>query len=750
MTFKPARHAPVIVSAFVVVLVCGFRALHLDFFERLERMTYDLRVKAALHFPAPVATNLAFVTIGESSIQAVQSGELGYSFGLLWPRQVYGRLVEELSAEAAKAVGFDVLFGELRPDHPPVQMANGSLMESDNFFALQMRLAGNVLIAVTPDTTPPPLFATNALALGDISTEKDSDGVLRRVKTFRVYRVWNPIIQYFAQPTNYDLDLADAQIVPGKIILKQNNATNRIEIPIDAQTNFTLSDVLGEPLPAGTPSKERAFTDVVVWHMGIVLAAQQLGLDLDKAQFDLPHGKIILRGANGVERTLPVDRNGYFYVDWRLTPNDPRLLQAPIEALLWQDKQRLEGKTNGLSDAFRNKLVVVGSAAQGNNLADRGATPLDRDTLLVSKHWNVANSVITNEFIHRTTMPQELALIVVLAVLTFLLDQYVPGAILASAAVLLLMVAYIATAFFAFIHFRWWLPLVYPVGGAMIVQHVCLVTWRVMFEEAEKRRVKSVFSKMVAPDIVSKLLRAEKLSLGGARREVTIFFADVRGFTALTDEMQERAAKFVREHQLNASDAEACLDESARNTLNTINRYLELVADTVIANGGTLDKFIGDCVMAFWGDPVANPKHALFCVRAAIQAQRGIYDLNQQRQAENQKRENAAAAGAGPVSTPLLPILTLGCGINTGVVDVGLMGSETHQLNYTPFGREVNMASRLEGVAGSARIIIGETTYRHLLRDDPALAATCLEQPPIKVKGFADAVKVYEVPWQQR
>ena len=120
----------------------------------------------------------------ESSIKAVKSGKLGYSYGLYWPRQVYGRLVEELSAEGAKAVAFDVLFGELRHDHPAVEMANGSsVMESYNFFALQMRRAGNVLI---PDyarrVTLPGLFATNALALGDISTDKDSDGILRRAK----------------------------------------------------------------------------------------------------------------------------------------------------------------------------------------------------------------------------------------------------------------------------------------------------------------------------------------------------------------------------------------------------------------------------------------------------------------------------------------------------------------------------------------------------------------------------------------
>ncbi len=152
--------------------------------------------------------------------------------------------------------------------------------------------------------------------------------------------------------------------------------------------------------------------------MGIVLAAQELKLDLTNAEIDLPHGKIILRGANGVERVIPVDAKGYFYIDWRLTPNDPNLLRAPIENLLWQDKQRLLGETNDLSDAFRGKLVIVGSTAQGNDLTDRGATPLEKDTFLVSKHWNVANSVITGQFIRRASLPVELALIIFLGALT--------------------------------------------------------------------------------------------------------------------------------------------------------------------------------------------------------------------------------------------------------------------------------------------------------------------------------------------
>ncbi len=749
MTFKPIKQAPFIVAVAVIALVCGLQVLRPDFCERLERMTYDVRAKTALHFPAPVATNLAFVAIQESSINAVLSGKLGYQFGLLWPRQVYGRLIGELSTEGAKAVGFDVLFGELRPDQQsPVAMSDGTLMESDDYFAQQMKQASNVLLAVTPDVTPPGLFLTNALALGDISTEKDSDGVLRRVKTYRVYRRWHPYILRAAD--QFDLNLAQAKIAAGKIVMPQNDTTNIVEISIDSGTNFSSTDFFGDKLPAGVPPKVRAFTDEIIWHMGIVLASQELGLDLSKPEIDLAHGKIVLRGTNGVVRTIPVDHDGYFYVDWRLTADDRRLLQAPIEMLLNQYQERLLGQTNGLGDAFRNKLVVVGSAVQGNDLTDRGATPLQRDTLLVSKHWNVANSIITNQFIYRVSLPGELALIIILGALTTFLNLRLRSAMGASVAVSLLLVIYVAIAFLAFIHFRWWLPLVFPVVGAIFVEHSTLVVWRAVFEEGEKRRVKSVFSKMVSPDIVTEILRAEKVSLGGARREVTVFFADVRGFTALTDEAQERAAKYIKEHHLDAAAAGAYMDESARDTLKTINTYLALVADTLIANDGTLDKYIGDCVMAFWGAPVANPKHAVACVRAAIKAQRGIDSLNQQRRSENEKRlaEYTAQTDTEHIFKSSLPILTLGCGINTGVVDVGLMGSEAHQYNYTTFGREVNLASRLEGVAGSARIIIGETTHRHLLRDDPELAATCIEQPPVKIKGFNEAVKVYEVPWR--
>jgi len=170
-----------------------------------------------------------------------------------------------------------------------------------------------------------------------------------------------------------------------------------------------------------------------------------------------------------------------------------------------------------------------------------------------------------------------------------------------------------------------------------------------------------------------------------------------------------------------------------------VNLYLARVADVIKQHDGTLDKYIGDCVMAFWGAPTPNPQHAVACVHAAIDAQRAIAEINEQRRQENLRRPNPATH---------LPLLALGSGINTGKAIVGLMGSDVHILSYTVFGREVNVASRLEGVSGRDRIIISEATYRHLELDDPALASTCVPLESVTVKGIREAVKIYEVPWR--
>ena len=276
-----------------------------------------------------------------------------------------------------------------------------------------------------------------------------------------------------------------------------------------------------------------------------------------------------------------------------------------------------------------------------------------------------------------------------------------------------------------------------------------------LYEEAgsqarEKERVMDVFSKLVSPDVVDELLGTAELNFGGERKRLSIMFADIRGFTSMTDETRADALAYIAEHALNEEQAKAHMDQTARETLTTVNIYLSTIADKVKEHGGTLDKYMGDCVMAFWGAPAPNEQHALYAVLAAIHAQQALHELNAKREEENRRREadneNRTRQGLPPM--PALPILSLGTGLNTGEVIVGLMGSEAHILNYTVFGREVNVAARLEGISGSGRIIIGQGTYEDLLHSAPDLAAKCTALEPVTIKGIKEPVPIYNVPWE--
>ncbi len=779
MKFKPIKLAPVFIAVGVIFFVCLVRLLQtgasdrFDIFERLERLTYDMRVRAAQRYPQSAATNLGFVFISDDSIAAINNGSLGFHYGLKWPRHIYGRTYRELTAQGAKAVAFDILFHEhrtdqgmvpiavtnaqdtrffvsLHPDEPLATVTNGeevlTYFQSDDYFAWQLKRGGSAILAAERNVFPFDLFVTNAAAVADVTAERDPDGVLRRVKAFQAYHKWWHPVFLDAQAKGY-VDLNNVRIEPGKIVFVRPGDTN-IEVAIDSKTNFDLTTILGDKLPPGMPRTAPAFTDECVWHMGIALAAQELKLDLAHAEVDLPHGRITLHGAGGVQRIIPVDANGYFYINWELRAADKRLTMEAIENLLEQDQVRNGVREGTVTNRWAGKLAVIGSSATGNELTDRGATPLEKDTLLVSKHWNVANSILTGRFIQRTSLAVDIGLIIAMGILAAILTLRM-RVLAASATIALIAIGYVTVSVELYTRQRYWIPLILPVGGAFLVHHFVLVTYRLVFEQADKRRLKSIFSSVVSPKIMNELLTIEKLSLGGARREVTVLFADVRGFTEFTDKNQECAAAYVTEHKLSSDAAETFYDEQARETLATVNLYLGLVADTIIKHDATLDKFIGDCVMAFWGAPTPNPSHARDCVRAAIETQRAIYELNKRRTVENNsiKSENLTRSATDGPPKPLLPILLLGSGINTGMATAGLMGSEAETRNYTVFGREVNLASRLESFSGQGRIIISETTYRHLLRDDPGLAATCVPLPPQKFKGIGSAVKVYEVPW---
>ncbi len=734
------------IAATVILVVCVLQTIRFAGLERLEWMTYDWRVRLANQYASPALTNaanLGLVEISDGTIAAVNSGSLGFKYGLYWPREVYARALHELSSQGARAVAFDVLFAELRSDHPPVKLPDGTSISSDQYFARQIKESGSVILGADQDLLPARLFRDSAWRVANMSVRRDPDGVLRHARAYQDYPVWHPLIERMA--TDFGLNLSKTVIESNRITFFRKRAGETIVFPTDDSGEIATTNLYRHPRD-GIPAKFAPFTPFRAWSMGIVLAARELGLDLDHAQIE--PGRIILHGAGGVTRTIPVDANGYFDIDWSLTLNDPSLTEGSMEELLEEFNERAKGEA--IPNHWKDKLVVIGSTATGNDLVDVGATALESYTYLVTEYLNVANSVITNRFTQTTPMPLNLFLIFLVGGISGWITWVVSRPTTGSVLMLAFAALYVAIVVDVFFRFRISAPIVLPLFCAGILTHLGVLTHRVRFEQLERKRVKQLFSRLVSPDVVDEVLAAPSLSLGGLRREITVYFADVRGFTELTDVTQAQAADFVERNKLSPAEAEAYFDAQARESLRTISLYLGTVADIVKQRKGLLDKYIGDCVMAFWGAPLGNPQHAADAVRAAIDAQQALAELNIKRAAQNKRleEENISRQLQGLPPHSLLALLTMGTGINTGLATVGYMGSETHLLNYTAFGREVNLASRLEGVSGHGRIIIGEATYLALKRDDPKLAALCLEWPPRMVKGFRNALRIYEVLWR--
>ncbi len=225
-------------------------------------------------------------------------------------------------------------------------------------------------------------------------------------------------------------------------------------------------------------------------------------------------------------------------------------------------------------------------------------------------------------------------------------------------------------------------------------------------EERKKRRhITRAFSQYLAPALVDQLARdPSKLKLGGEKREISILFCDVRGFTTIAEQLK---------------------DDPQQLTM-LINRLLTPLSDIVLSHGGTIDKYIGDCLMAFWNAPLDDPAHAMHAVSAALDMLDSMQALNDQLKAE------AQAAGR-----PYYP-LVIGIGINTGECVVGNMGS-TSRFDYSALGDAVNLAARLEGASRDygVSLLLGERTAK-AVRDTFAV----FELDRIMVKGKTEEVPV--------
>jgi class 3 adenylate cyclase/CHASE2 domain-containing sensor protein len=794
-----ARHsAPLFITLSALALVCVVfligeatkdrpqGKLRFDLFDRLECITFDGRVRMAAAIPddSNPGKNLGTLFIDDEAIERANEGAYsavmapawddgnleGLEFSAPWPRFMYGQMVRELKAQGAKAIGFDIFFSEysLRSPATDVTLDETNVLSSDEFLAHEIAEAGNVILATEGNLLPRPMFAAGAAGIANISSTNDY-AVLRRVRAYGEYKVWHPMIEARVKALNLRLKDAKTKTLTNQLFLEipviskgtnflAGENTNKFLIPLHANGNLKLTkdgdlNLENDPNEMSPDQSAPTYTFKKAWNLGIAMAAMQLGLDLDQSIIE--KNRIILRGTDGVTRVIPTDDTHAFYIDWKLRWEDIKnkrtgVAQATPEQILGYDFHRQVNELDNWKPIFTNRLVIIGSVATGNNLTDLGATPLEERTPLVTKHLNVANSILEGRFVKRTSAMGTILFILAAGAIAGIMT-WRSKVMQASVGVAVIAILYVIAAFAVYIQTRNWIPIVVPVFGGLLVPHFCLVTYRVMFEQKEQRHIKAVFTKIVAPDVVNELLAAPKLALGGELRNITVYFADVRGFTEFTDRAHKEADEYIKKHKLSKEAAEEYQNKQAAETLATVNLYLSTISNEIQKHKGTLDKYIGDCVMAFWGAPLAEPKHAVCAVRCAIDAQRAMYAVNLKRIQENERRksENVTRAARGEEPLSLLPVLQLGSGINTGISTVGMMGSTENLLSYTVFGIEVNLASRLEGVSGRGRIIVSDQTYDQVNAVDPELAATFIEQTPVQVKGISRLVRNFEVPWKE-
>lgn len=328
---------------------------------------------------------------------------------------------------------------------------------------------------------------------------------------------------------------------------------------------------------------------------------------------------------------------------------------------------------DNIGELLKDKIVLIGATSP--DLHDEKPTPFSSGTQMsgVEIQANIVNMLVSGYRLVPLS-PVFMVLWIFLAALfaeaTFLLLK---GEILPLAGNLVLGLTYLIIAFFLF-EFGIAANLIH-LNLAWILSTAGLLSYRYFASEKGRREMKQVFSKYVSKDVLEEILQnPSKVKLGGEVREVTVFFSDVKGFTALSEKT------------------------SPQELVQVMNEYFTLMTEEVLKRGGVLDKYIGDAIMAFWGAPIGDDQQADHALQAAIAMTKKLKLLNVKLQ-KNGK-----------------PEIGMRIGIYTGPALAGNIGSE-FRLNYTVMGDTVNVASRLEGVNKEygTQIIIGESTKNKLI-----------------------------------
>lgn len=608
-----------------------------ELLDDIEAKILDLRfyLNVVVGEERPPIEDIVIVDIDSRSLK-----ELGYY--RQWPRSRHAQLIDILKEDGAVAIAFDVFF--LDPDRDP---------EEDRTLATATRNAGNVFHAAV--LTPPD--TTNFL-----------------------YEMTEDPFQRLSPSSSYVLSADLRALFP---------VERRIEGPVSPIAEaaaglgcvnvFRDRDGAVRSAPVFLNFLDRAYAP-----LGVKIALDLLGVRGASIQrISGPGLRLLLE--EGYFMDIPVDGKGRMLVNYVGGYRSFRYVSY-CDVL----EHRLP------PGFFEGKIVLIGASAPG--LGDLMPVPVSRQFPGIEIHATILYNILTGDFLRkippRTVVWIVLCLSIAAGILTMALRPMWGGA-----GLFVLWAVYTYVSLFTTFEHGQWLELLRPTLSLGLV-YTTVMVYRYLTEEREKRRIKGYFQTYINQALLEELMEHPELAeLGGQRKEVTIFFSDVAGFTTISETM------------------------SPEVLVPFLNEYLTAMTDIVLKHGGTVDKFEGDAVMAFFGAPFPMTDHAVTACRVSVEMQGQLVGL----------REKWTQEGR--------PAIHVRIGLDTGEVLVGNMGSKD-KMDYTVMGDHVNLASRLEGVNKEygTHILISEDTYK--AAKDHVIAR---ELDLIRVKGRAEPVRIYQL-----
>ena len=558
-----------------------------------------------------------------------------------WPRELYGAIIDSINRHQAKAIGFDVLFTEASPISVFDDKSLGRAISATQHFA-----AGSVFPAKThgkhsswPADAPLPPF--------QIANDLDTQD---RFPTFP--RMTMPIAEV------------------------TNNATILCNVNHDPDSDgiyrslHPLVFVDDTPLPA--------------LGLGTYLAAHP------ETAISHRHNTLKVGASN-----IPIDEHGRVLIRFRGPPGTYHKISAATllqEEMLFRDGELGEF---GVREQLKNKYVLFGFSAPG--LLDLRPTPVGAISSGVEINATLLDNLLNSDFISPLSETLKLTVVcLVTLLLGMLMAQFSgPLSITSVSLFFLLLPPSLSFALYSFGYRFEMLPFEVAIGGTIVLSF--LISY--MREGKKRRFIQHSFAHYLSPQVIEQLIDdPSRLKLGGDRKELTIFFSDLQGFTSISENMDP--------DQL----------------IKLLNEYLTAMSEIILEEGGTIDKYEGDAIIAFWNAPLETPNHAVRAVSAALRCQQRL--------------------------TELRPLFLRHCGhevhmrigINSGTAVVGNLGS-TKRFDYSMLGDAVNLAARLEGANKwfDNYTLISESTYRQL-----GESFFCRELALLTVIGRKEPVRVYE------